>query len=222
MVEAQRVCSYSEYMHNGVCFPCPLRSYGMDINDRSCYSCDYPAQAFINTTPNQMSRFLFLCNGRYQSFNPVQSGSGLFAENKFALEAFRKQKASSHVDQAADEEAKQKEKLKVDASVISMIGFGFLLLFFIAGCIFGLVRHVNRKCRRGNEEPAPPEQPEQPAQPLPVLPLDENSKWKLETEELYRNLLIKLKLNKDSKVSFNLTECAICQENFNFETQHVT
>ena len=44
-------------------------------------------------------------------------------------------------------------------------------------------------------------------------------KWKLDTEELYKNLLLQFKMSKGMKASFNVTECAICQDRFQFKKQ---
>ena len=87
--------------------------------------------------------------------------------------------------------------------MLAISAFAILFGVFIIGCIFAIVRQVIAKCKKS--VPAPPAVVVEPAQPV-----DENMKWKLDAEEEYKNLLLKCKMHKGAKASFDLTECAIC------------
>lgn len=95
-----------------------------------------------------------------------------------------------------------------------MIGFGFLLFVCIFAIGYGLIKALIKKCRGEQpEQPALPE--EQPPVPIPVPNhVDLDRRWKSAMEDIYSTLLAKLKMDKEGKLSFDLTDCAICQESF--------
>ena len=139
-LRAQRICSYSEYYADGECSSCPIGSYGVRANDDTCYKC---ANEFSNrkakATPEEISRYGFLCNRRLGTFAPVQSGAALFIQNKFSLQEHYREKMTLNeiIDEVPVEEPKKKLNLtqKITIGTLSTCAILIAIVISVIHCI---------------------------------------------------------------------------------------
>ena len=77
---------------------CPPNQFGRRPNDDTCYPCNYYSNDGNGMTSQEQKRFSFICARRVNAFKPMQSGSQSYAQNKYSLQSYRREKVQIEIN----------------------------------------------------------------------------------------------------------------------------